>query len=112
MVSKIPDTGSRSASKNKVFFTQKTDPKFSNIRSGMYLGILDLDFWIPDPGLKKAPDPSATLLETSVADPDLNPDPDPPNRSICFSASRIRIHLSEVWLRIRILSFSFKGAER
>ncbi len=32
--------------------------------------------------------------------------------SACFWASRIRIHLSDVWIRIWILPFSHKGVER
>jgi hypothetical protein len=73
--SRIPDPtffyiGSGSASKNlSIFLTQKTDTKFSKIRSGMF--IPDFDFFpsrIPDhPGAKKAPDPefasgSASLI--------------------------------------------------
>jgi hypothetical protein len=73
-VDKIPDPHQR----NKVFLTQITDNKFSNIRSGIFIPDPGSGFFsipdpgsririrIPDPGAKKASDPGSWI-----------PDPDP-----------------------------------
>jgi hypothetical protein len=62
-VDKIPDPGSGSASS---ILTQKTETKFSKIRSGMFIPDPGSGFFsIPDPGAKKATDSgpgSATLI--------------------------------------------------
>jgi hypothetical protein len=66
--SRIPDTGSRIRIRiriKEVFLTLKTDTKFSKIRSKMFIpdpGFLIFfhpgsRIRIPDPGVKKAPDP-------------------------------------------------------
>jgi hypothetical protein len=64
-----PESGFASASKNLSIFTQKIVSKISEKLSGMFVPDPDLDFFypsqIPDPGVKKAPDPgsgSATLV--------------------------------------------------
>jgi hypothetical protein len=52
--------GSASASKNSSFLTQKIVYKLSELWSRMFLPDPDLYFYpsrIPDPGVKKAPDP-------------------------------------------------------
>jgi hypothetical protein len=74
----IPDPGSKffypgsgTASKNLSILTQKIVSKISEILSGMFIPDLDLDLLpipypggskkhrIPDPGVKKAPDPGS-----------------------------------------------------
>ncbi len=61
----IPDPGS--TSKNLSILTQKMVSKFSVIWSGLFIPDFLHPFRIPDPGVKKAPDPgsgSATLVPT------------------------------------------------
>jgi hypothetical protein len=76
----IPDPGSRvkkilAASKTqRCFLTLGNMIRFVRPGSGSRMRILDadLDFFthIPDPGVKKAPDPgSATLLRTRIQEP-------------------------------------------
>ncbi len=63
-VGKIPDPDPHQ--RIKTCLTQKTDTKFSKIRSGMFIPDPGFGFFsIPDTGFNKAPDPrsgSATLL--------------------------------------------------
>jgi hypothetical protein len=59
----IPDPGS--ASKNLSILTQKIVSKLSEIQSGLFIPDPDPDFYssqIPDPGVKKAPDPPHWLV--------------------------------------------------
>jgi hypothetical protein len=59
-VKKFPDPGSGSASKNISIFTQKVVSMLSEIWTGMCISNPDFNFFpsqIPDPGVKKAPDP-------------------------------------------------------
>ncbi len=58
---RFPDPGSGSTSKNRIILTQNIVSKLSDmIRSGPLIADPDLDFIpIPDPGVKKAPDPGS-----------------------------------------------------
>ncbi len=61
-VKKIPNPGSGSASQNLSIFNQKIVSKLSAVCSGMLILDPDLDFLpIPDPGVKKAPDPGSQI---------------------------------------------------
>jgi hypothetical protein len=49
------------ASKNLSIINPKTITKLSEIRTGLFIPNPDLDF-LPDPGVKKAPDPESGSL--------------------------------------------------
>ncbi len=109
-VKNIPDPGPIS-----VFLTHKIVSKLSEIWSWMFIPDPDLDLWhVPDPGVKKASDPRygfqnkeenmfSNLGHPKVFNQCWGSGSESGSGSTRFWASRIRIHYSEVWIRIRIL---------